>query len=83
MLDAGYTSPTIADHTRSGWRRQKFEWFEGRCAYCFVTLTDSIFTWDHVVPLSRGGSSASVNLVPACRNCNDAKADSDLLERLA
>ncbi|MGH9169101.1 MAG: HNH endonuclease, partial [Acidimicrobiia bacterium] len=40
-----------------------------RCTYCPRPAT----TADHVVPVSRGGSHALSNLVPACGPCNTAR----------
>jgi 5-methylcytosine-specific restriction endonuclease McrA len=45
------------------------------CRYCALDLTPDTATVDHVVPASRGGSSAAGNLVTACADCNSAKAD--------
>lgn len=42
------------------------------CVYC-DTRTGSL-TCDHVIPVSRGGSSTLDNLVTACLACNLAKA---------
>lgn len=42
----------------------------GPCAYCGGAQD----TWDHVVPMSRGGSNDISNLVPCCTSCNRAKA---------
>ena len=41
----------------------------GPCAYC----TGSPDTWDHVVPLCRGGRNHVANLVPSCEPCNRRK----------
>lgn len=41
------------------------------CQYCGKKAN----TVDHVVPKSRGGSSAPNNLVAACMSCNQKKAD--------
>ena len=69
------------------WRRQK-----GRCAYCGVQMikklpgqvgvADKGKTWtlDHVHPQAKGGPSTRDNLVLACRDCNQKKADR-LLDR--
>lgn len=40
------------------------------CAYC--GSTEGI-TWDHVVPMSRGGENSAANLVAACGLCNRSK----------
>lgn len=47
----------------------------GPCVYCGADDRDS---WDHVIPLSRGGANAVSNLVPCCRDCNRRKADQPL-----
>ena len=48
-----------------------------RCYYCAVDLARPGVqaTLDHRLPRSRGGTSARSNMVPACRACNQAKAD--------
>jgi hypothetical protein len=42
------------------------------CAYC--QRSDVPMTRDHVIPQRRGGPSVPVNVVDACRPCNQAKA---------
>jgi hypothetical protein len=42
---------------------------QGRCAYC----PRQADTFDHVVPLIRGGRHTIGNLLPACRACNSSK----------
>jgi hypothetical protein len=39
------------------------------CVYCGRPAD----TYDHVLPISRGGTSEVANVVPACRRCNSAK----------
>lgn len=41
------------------------------CAYCLVQAQ----TWDHVIPLARGGSHDPENMAPACVSCNSSKGD--------
>ena len=48
------------------------------CIYC--EETDTQFTADHVVPLSRGGSNNPDNLVACCIPCNSSKSDRLLSE---
>lgn len=48
--------------------------FDYRCAYC-NEKPDEQLDPDHVVPLSRGGSNSTTNLLPACRACNCDKRD--------
>ena len=45
------------------------EIFGGRCAYCPAAAT----TWDHIVPVSRGGRTEPGNMLPACASCNSRK----------
>lgn len=51
--------------------------FGGLCAYCGG---GGKMTIDHVVPLSRGGSHAIGNLLPACQPCNFSKHTKFLYE---
>lgn len=39
------------------------------CSYCPEAAT----TWDHYIPLCRGGTNALSNLRPACEPCNRRK----------
>jgi len=43
------------------------------CAYCAQGFSESQLTVDHIVPESRGGAYAYMNLVAACRECNGRK----------
>ena len=45
------------------------------CAYCGGTFPISKLTRDHVVPFSRGGRDVWMNVVTACRSCNERKSD--------
>jgi 5-methylcytosine-specific restriction endonuclease McrA len=54
------------------------EQFNGLCAYCDEPAT----TWDHVVPIVKGGQTIPGNVVPACVRCNSSKKDRDLSEWL-
>lgn len=47
-----------------------------RCHYCKAAeAPNNLLTIDHVMPSSRGGSDDALNLVAACRRCNNEKAD--------
>jgi 5-methylcytosine-specific restriction endonuclease McrA len=49
-----------------------------RCRYCRKRLRAKDATVDHIVPLSHGGRRfQKENLAPACRACNQRKADQD------
>lgn len=44
-----------------------------KCAYCGIHLTMKSATKDHVVPESKGGKTNMLNLVAACKPCNNKK----------
>ncbi len=48
-----------------------------RCYYCG---SKKVETFDHVQPLSRGGSNHPSNMVPVCRRCNTSKGSKTLEE---
>jgi 5-methylcytosine-specific restriction endonuclease McrA len=50
------------------------DWTEGACIYCGAPAT----TWDHLVPISRGGKTTPGNVAPACVSCNSSKKAQDL-----
>lgn len=49
--------------------RLKWRYWGGLCWMCRKPAT----TWDHVKPLSKGGSFSLANLRPACKSCNSQK----------
>lgn len=63
--------------TKEQWR-QILEKHDHRCAYCKVQTEH--LEQDHVIPLTRGGSHTTDNLVPACRACNTSKNNRTLDE---
>lgn len=52
------------------------------CYYCHKSLAAVQVTMDHVVALSRGGRSTKSNIVVACRDCNQDKKDSNIVDYL-
>lgn len=48
---------------------------EGRCHYCASEVPPKMLTMDHVVPIARGGVTDRGNVVPCCKECNNAKRD--------
>lgn len=60
-------------------RELMIELFEGGCAYC----DQAAETWDHVVPVSKGGVTSPANILPSCIACNSSKRDRDLDDWLA
>jgi len=55
----------------SPWWKKKIEL--GICYYCGKKFSPSELTMDHKIPLSRGGMSEKINIVPACKECNNKK----------
>ena len=45
------------------------------CQYCGRGYVPKELTLDHVIPSSRGGSTAWENLVASCKPCNNRKGD--------
>jgi 5-methylcytosine-specific restriction endonuclease McrA len=53
---------------------QKLDFFNNCCCYCEKPFNEqNKLTWDHFVPLSKGGSHAGDNLLPCCKSCNSSK----------
>lgn len=47
-----------------------------RCAYCLLDLTKlprPLWTIDHILPRSQGGTNARSNLVTCCFDCNSRR----------
>ncbi len=44
------------------------------CAYCAKEFAGQRLTRDHVVPVSQGGKDTWMNVVTACRHCNQTKS---------
>ena len=45
------------------------------CAYCAESLPSTKLTRDHIKPFSKGGKDTWMNVVTACRACNERKSD--------
>lgn len=52
------------------------------CSYCGATVEEDgvVLSLDHVIPVSKGGTNRSSNLVTACRKCNSVRGDRDVAE---
>ena len=48
------------------------------CLYCGRKLELKHCSWDHVVPLSKGGDDSEDNKVISCFACNRLKGDMDI-----
>lgn len=55
----------------SAWWKKKIA--EGKCYYCGGKFSPEGLTMDHKIPISRGGHSEKINIVPACKDCNNKK----------
>ena len=55
----------------TSWWRKKCA--SGLCTYCGQKIPQGELTMDHIIPLSRGGRSERINIVPACKECNNKK----------
>lgn len=55
----------------SPWWKKKIA--SGICHYCGRKFEPSQLTMDHKIPVSRGGFSEKINLVPCCKECNNKK----------
>ena len=54
-------------------RQNVFERDHGKCMYCGCAVTRNKFTFDHVIPKSRGGKTIWQNIVCCCLKCNSKK----------
>jgi 4-hydroxy-3-methylbut-2-enyl diphosphate reductase len=60
------------DLKKSLWWQQQCQL--GVCHYCHEKVDPGDVTMDHIVPVSRGGTSTKGNVVPCCKECNSKKA---------
>ena len=56
---------------RSQWWKNRIG--RGLCHYCGGMFPPDELTMDHIVPITRGGTSTRGNIVPACKECNNKK----------
>ena len=59
-------------------RKQVYDMYGSRCAYCGVHITFRGMQIDHIKPLGIGGEDALENMLPACRSCNKYKHTLDV-----
>jgi 5-methylcytosine-specific restriction endonuclease McrA len=60
--------------------RALFRRDQNLCLYCGKSFTDADLTRDHILPVSRGGRDHWLNVVAACRRCNQHKGNRRLEE---
>lgn len=75
MMQHAYRRKRNVDAVPTTGQRFLLMLFDGKCAYCQTAEADS---WDHMVPVSKGGRTTPGNIVPVCQSCNSSKKDSDL-----
>jgi 5-methylcytosine-specific restriction endonuclease McrA len=82
---ATHQMPSVVRHIR--FRKQKAKGIKfsrdniwardrGRCQYCGIQVQRETYTYDHVIPKSRGGKTTWENIVASCSSCNGKKGDS-------
>lgn len=54
--------------------RELFSRDRHTCAYCATEMASQKLTRDHIVPVSQGGRDLWMNVVTACRGCNQRKS---------
>lgn len=59
-------------------RREIYNKYGGRCAYCGWPIEYGEMQIDHLIPLRNGGSDDVSNYMPACRMCNLYKGTSSV-----
>jgi 5-methylcytosine-specific restriction protein A len=59
------------DLRESQWWKRRLA--KGVCQYCGRNTAPGELTMDHIVPISRGGKTSKGNVVPCCKECNNAK----------
>ncbi|MGV7219943.1 MAG: HNH endonuclease [Nitrospinales bacterium] len=65
---------------QTAWWQSKLD--KGECHYCGNKFPREEFTMDHVVPLSRGGTSTKGNIAVCCKECNNQKKSLTPVEML-
>lgn len=70
VTKAVFISRPVKFNRHNVWLRDK-----GRCQFCSTKLSMAEFTFDHVLPQSRGGGTNWLNIVCACLPCNHKKAN--------
>jgi len=72
-----FASDTIEERYIFGYEERKaaLKRSGGICACCGKKLTTKTMTMDHIVPISRGGTNESENLIALCEVCNKQKGN--------
>jgi 5-methylcytosine-specific restriction endonuclease McrA len=80
-------SPSNKNGMRSVYSRQRRAWKifllqkqKDKCYYCKKEISFEDGTFDHKIPVAKGGRTKLMNLVISCIECNIVKSDSDIEE---
>lgn len=63
------STPRLTRHNHKLFRRDRCT-----CAYCGDVLPEYALEREHILPVARGGADTWMNVVTACRACNQQKA---------
>jgi 5-methylcytosine-specific restriction endonuclease McrA len=66
---------SVGVHVKGRQIKERFAEFGNRCAYCNGTGDLHI---EHVIPISKGGTHALGNILPACLRCNYSKGTKEV-----
>lgn len=67
QLKRGYLLPSLKENA--------LQKYGDKCYYCGKRLSKNTRSFDHVVPVTKGGKTDEENLVPCCRSCNASKGN--------
>jgi 5-methylcytosine-specific restriction endonuclease McrA len=56
-------------------RENIFRTYKMKCLYCGNVFSEKDLQVEHIIPRSQGGKSTWDNTVPACKDCNQKKAN--------
>ena len=65
--------------TKEQWL-EMMNFFEWKCAYSGITLTNDTRSLDHIIAISKGGLNEIWNMCPMLKSYNSSKNTSDMLE---
>lgn len=62
-----------ADFTRDELRSLVYRAYAAPCRYCETVISRNTLVIDHILPISKGGTSNILNLQVICKTCNGVK----------
>jgi len=84
-FDVTVSDEEIRRERRKARELRSSQWWKRRCSagvchYCGNKFPPSSLTMDHIVPIIRGGKSTKGNVAAVCKDCNNKKKHSLLME---